>query len=689
MADVIIAFPETAENWDTFCSYRRNHCPELEMIPVTPEVDYLAERAGSRCQSLDCFFDQKELNSQGDRNIRLVEDLSDDFDSVLHSTARWFLRHEWVSLRAFFHPIKIAVDRVSLRLIPILKVFEEIKPQGVVCVEPPAPTGSGIDPLAMNPTFLTSRLIPLLASQLKNCAIVHVDKHGNARQRPGMHLPKQSRQLATSQPTVWARTRIAVDGLWRSMFSSTSKDWSEDTPQPLLIHSIFSEFGTKFVDDWCQKGYGEAKTYDEVFRAQPIPESRLQYARWVGTQLWHSLTTEPLLRRHFVIRQFDCFDLLTPLFQYITEIEIPNLLLFARVAETALRRPKRTVIIAGGMIHQNYIIAKAAEALRIPFVTTHFGGYMGYCDLPLHERYDRGGADYFICGGTGAASSNSQPSPLSFWRPETKFARPVAVGLPWLDELVHRYRRNGSESTDAGMNNSAEKVDHGHEEPGGLTVMYVMSAMVGDLAYLGYVFVPDITVWRFQCRVVEAFERHPSVRLILKPPLKGRYPQVVNPLFEWLACREASNVSVLEQDIPFSEIMDKADAFIIDNPATPLLQAVATTKPLLVFSDKSVLRMYPEAAALLRKRAMLAESEIEFFDMLEKALHSNQWHFSWPVNDEFLTGYGVHLNDGGSAERLASFLLQITCGQRYSENDLCRGILETGARDSRRGVGNG
>ena len=71
-----------------------------------------------------------------------------------------------------------------------------------------------------------------------------------------------------------------------------------------------------------------------------------------------------------------------------------------------------------------------------------------------------------------------------------------------------------------------------------------MSALLGDNCYIGYIFHPEIWLWRFQCDLVRFFAKFTDIELILKPPLIERYPQITNPIFNYLKEQCFSNVHV-------------------------------------------------------------------------------------------------------------------------------------------------
>ncbi|MBI2320744.1 MAG: hypothetical protein HYU88_01245, partial [Chloroflexi bacterium] len=86
-------------------------------------------------------------------------------------------------------------------------------------------------------------------------------------------------------------------------------------------------------------------------------------------------------------------------------------------------------------------------------------------------------------------------------------------------------------------------------------------------------------------------------------------------------------------------------------------------KPVITFADRRWVRFDPGAAALLRKRATLAESAEEFLAAIDAYLRRPDWRLPKPVNDEFLMAYGTHLHDGRSAERAVALLRELALGR--------------------------
>jgi len=186
-------------------------------------------------------------------------------------------------------------------------------------------------------------------------------------------------------------------------------------------------------------------------------------------------------------------------------------------------------------------------------------------------------------------------------------------------------------------------------------IIYVMSALHGDNAYLGYAFHPQIWYCRFQQRLISFLGTYTNIKLILKPPIIDRYPQINNPVIAWVRNSNFCNVTILD-DCRLTDVLDDADAFILDSPSTPLLDIISTDKPFIVYADKQYFRFVPDAASALNKRAIFTETEAEFFHELECFLSLPDWRTARPLDDEFLIRYVVHINDGNAAGRIADFL---------------------------------
>ncbi|MHC4815741.1 MAG: hypothetical protein ACYTFN_21930 [Planctomycetota bacterium] len=615
---VQLAFAESVAQWQVL---RAHGGDALQIIPVTPAVDDQAARTGEPYHTVEDLCDHDTLMQLGDRNIVICEQFCDDLDAWLRTVAAGQPRQEWVSAGAFFHPMKGLLDSLTRRSLPVMNAIDTLAPDSVVCFQLPPYAVSGLSLLDKPALSMTTRIAALAAAArgLEIHWLPEPAHGGEEPEEPAVALP-----MPVSPPRYEAGAGWPQDG------------------QALLVHSLFADVGTGILEAWHGGGMGTHLCFGNVF-PEPEVAARRPACQQLGALLWQHVREDPTIRRHFCVRDVDLFPLVESTLRRICEEGVPDLLAFAPVAERAVANLERAVLATGGMMDRNAVLGKAAHAAGIPMVSIHYGGFLGYSLLPMHERYDLANADYFATGGEGAARTFAQPSSYASWRPERRRARPVPLGAPWVEEIVAAERpRGGGEAT-------------------GRRIMYVMSALLGDNAYLGYAFHPEIWYHRFQRRLIEALSRFPDCHVLLKPPLGDRYPQIDNPIFGWLEEQGYGNIEVMG-NVPLADVLGEADAFIVDSPSTPLLQLVATDKPFLVYADRDYFKFQADAAALLAKRAIYSNTLEGFFEALDRFLAWPDWTLARPVNDEFLAAYATGGTDGRAAERVAGFLHRVALG---------------------------
>ena len=640
-----IGFAEVAFQWKTLLKLKTNGFNDLQIVAVTPEVDYLAGASGELYLSIEDFYTWDQINTLGEENIDIAEDLCKNVDDIVLNIISGFPGIDLVSSRALFHPLKGFLDSLAMRMFPLEAVFKHIQPATVLCFHQNEYKISGANLLDKPSLSLTSRLVPIVAGST-NCEIKwldeqHSDHHNNC--------PRNVMDIDVTYLKTELDKKIH---LLKQAINNYQPVSAFKTNQRLLFsHTGLDNFNEKIIANW--KTFPQADCVDIGNLCVGIPQINNQHVKQVfseiGMLFWKRIDEDSRIRRLFVIRGKNIYSLIRPLLYLLISKELPRLFSVAPFVEANVSTLKKAVVMTGGMMDQNSVIAKACNKYSVPMASTHRGGYLGYCYTPFHERYEMADADYYLCGGPGATETFSKPAPGSHWRGDRKRAKPVTLGLSWLEELVEEYR------TPKTTNMTAPPAGPDKRK----TIMYIMSAMLGDNCYIGHIFHPEIWLWRFQAELISFLSKHPDIDVILKPPVLNRYPQITNPVFDWLKQQDFLNTTVFSEDIRLENILDMADAFVIDSPSTPVWPLTCTDKPFLAYIEKSFFKLVPKAAELLAKRAILADTKNEFFRKLEVFLCSPRWQLNKPINDEFLCHYGTYLNDGNSGRRVAEFLFKL------------------------------
>ena len=657
---VPLGFAETKTQLQALILCKANRYHNLQIIAVTPEVDYLADEIGSEHVTTEDFYYWDQINKLGEENIDIAEQLCDEVDKIIHSVAQMMPGSDLVSFRALFHPLKGFLDSLTMRTVPVEALFKYIKPCVVVCFPQSEYkiTGSGL--LDKPSLSLTSRIVPI-AAKTNNCRIEWLqDSDLKIDSDKSYSYETKDVQLKNSNDNI-ADLAKRIELLKQALQNDKSCEPFKTDRTLLFSNEGLDNFAGKILKSWTNReGTGFANIVTLYSTNLNIDAGILNSIyRELGQLLWHNVNQNKIIRKLFNIRQIDSYPLIEPLLHLLIVNELPRLLIQASIVERNVRNLRKAVVMTGGMIEVNSLIAKACDKYKIPMVSTHRGGFLGYCRTPFHERYELADADYYICGGPGATETFEQPSPMTRWQPERKKAKPVTLGSVWIDEMVSEYRKEKYPQKNIYQEETADEYRKRR------TIMYVMSALLGDNCYIGYVFHPEIWLYRFQLELIDFMTKFPNIDLLLKPPIPDRYPQITNPVFDWVAKHNIQNIRVFSQEIALEKCIDLADAFIIDSPSTPVWPLACTEKPFLAYIDKSFFCMVPKAIELLKKRAIFADTKDGFFEKLENFLHTPEWTLDKPVNDEFLCHYGTYLNDGNSDKRVAEFLFKVVNENNY------------------------
>jgi hypothetical protein len=634
----LLAVVETACQYERIKQLRADGA-DVRTVVATPELDYRAKREGIPTASIADWVDWNLLQAAGEENIDRIEALAEDYSALLRSEVPADYRSDWVSLLAFFHPLKGLADALLLRAMQVSGVLAANPDRAVLCFGHPDYAYQGLNLMDKPSWSLAGRILRIAAltegRPLRDLEATPDDPSWSAPQA----APAATARLKTSRALARLQNIVARLASGRAA--------------PTLFHTFHGEMGRDLIPACNAAFRGRCRPLSELvpWRERTAAEARL--GGGLGTRLWQRATESDALRRHFRFCGLDLYSLAAPLLERITRHAMPRLVALAAAARD-VHPPARSVIALGGMVDEHYVIARWAESSGIPVVSMRYSGFLGYTELPMHERYEFAHCDFQVCNGPGAAAAMRQPAPGSRWRPGVKRAQPVGLGQPWLEEVWIEQRRRESARPAARL-------------------MYVMSSLPGDNAYIGRVYPEDIAYARLQLRIGELLARYATVQVIVKPPLRGRYPQLKPPLLDYLAGASCRNIQVVSE-VPLRDCLDRADAFLLDSLSTPLLYVLATRKPFIVYANPSIWSLYPLARRLLAQRGVVADSEAELLSATARLLADETHTPPHVVDDCFLMQFGLATDDGRAAIRCASFLRELAVNRPLAD-DVLRSFL--------------
>ena len=615
---------ETEPELERLLGWSRQQGTKLRLVALTPEADWAAESRGVPYQTIEELCSEEELLARGLQNFEVTEQLCAVFDRHLHAAAETVPWLQHFSLRYAFYHTKILLDALLHRTLTLKRALEILDPVTVVGFDPDARLRHDVLPRSVS-----ALLLPVMASSM-GVAMVSLQRPADLRQPCAEPLWKRVSQLAARVRRVQERLTPVSTGFEREGAT-------------LVLTGYWSDW--EVLEAWVARG-GRVMDQHEVSRQIAATSLRSFEASRLESVLetfWSTLSGDESARAFFRI---DGVNLLPVIEQRLRELTLGLLRRYTRWA-AAMDQIFDTVpdpVVFGSVFvsMEDIACAVVARLKSIPTVTSQHGGFIGYPDVPMLKFSEPQLSDYCLCYGEGVCEEIRRVVSGDIRQPDAPVTQPVAVGSASLDRLCAR----------------SQRLVHGRRarHPSrGRTVVYVPTLLMGDRRYFSRHIFPDIWYWRLQREVIRLCSRFPDVRLLVK-----RYPRdnVQNPIEAWIRHEGIRNCHVLRR-APLSDVLDQADLFIIDSPATTLLQALTTSKQILVYADHRYMRFHPEAVARLTARATFSTTRVEFLRDIERALHAPDWSLPEPIHTDFLRAYGTYLHDGGSAQRAVHVLRQV------------------------------
>jgi hypothetical protein len=380
--------------------------------------------------------------------------------------------------------------------------------------------------------------------------------------------------------------------------------------------------------------------------------------RWLGKgsnaelgnipSVWNELRNNEEFHRFFVQRGIDFYSIIEERLRFLVEWVTPTCLTAYQEATKLIRRRRVKALVSSTLATcVGHSVAQAAHNIGIPVVTWQHGAY-GTAKYPLVEHTDLMSADdHFVFGGGVVEHYAESARRLS--------TRLVPVGSASLGELQRDF--------------SASKPSFEKPNTEVKTVLYVTSNYYQTNTFIS-IYPPssDNLLWRTQRAIVDILGKHGKYSVVVKlhPSLLYREP----PLRAYAGSRAFHNISFVRREHSFTELLVMADIIVCDWPSTTLLQALTTSKPVLVYLGHQHMDEQPY---LLLKRRALCRSDLESFtNLLDEYLSSGNTNAVDLTDNKFLERYGIMSSEGSAGNRAAKALRQILERWEVKSNDLSR-----------------
>lgn len=242
-------------------------------------------------------------------------------------------------------------------------------------------------------------------------------------------------------------------------------------------------------------------------------------------------------------------------------------------------------------------IFESIRSSGVPIVTYQEGGGAGYLNWPLFNL-DMRMSDHYLVYGNGVKNS-----PFIRGR-----ANVVPVGSLRLARIKNKLKnRQGGQSTVCVVMDNLKTNTYQH---------YPFNGGLFSQAYAN------------QLHILNALKAFEEIKFIIKTVSGKRI------LYE-----KFSSKNIIIEEKPLVDMLDQADAFILDYPSTTLLECLMTNKPIALLYNPEGVEFETGAEQLLKKRIRMSSSPGEYGSMV-RAIISDIKHGSKMTKErEFVDNY--------------------------------------------------
>ena len=234
----------------------------------------------------------------------------------------------------------------------------------------------------------------------------------------------------------------------------------------------------------------------------------------------------------------------------------------------------------------NAFILEILRAESVPIVTYQEGGGAGYLDWPMYAT-DTALSDYFLVYGPGVKRS---------YQEQKVRAKIISVGSLRLQRLSARLDTKTI--------------------PPNSTVIYVVLDNLKKTTHQHY---PNnggffSQAYRHQIAILETLKEFKNQKFVIKtlPGNESLYQQY----------EDDEHISIITS--PLSEILRKADGFIVEYASTILLECVLTNKPIAMLYNTETMAFKKEGLENLRKRVYMTENPLKFKAMINQLIQATK-----------------------------------------------------------------
>lgn len=597
---------------------------DLTIVALSPFARYELDKCGIDYNLIEDFYEPEELYRLGLANFRKVETICRIVDPYLKENIMNVQEANLNICHNDFFRLKVLYDSISIKIFQLRKMMAEISPKKIYFFAEKSHNILDGKNFLKNSVNLYSMLLQSLDWNVSTIPLEKTYQETSTDKSKKICLKDDILRHLLGIPFIFELGLTYKKSGASELLKVLKQKLSIKNSPSILIH------GGGYNWDHMQKVIRKITGW-RIYRT-PFPKEFITSENALTKETVRALKENQDLRKCFSLKGID----FSPVFSEILSAQITPMVeteikLYELLSAFFEEKNVRLVLSSTYGDFSGHIISIIAREMNIPVVLWQHGSY-GYFDRPMTFYQDIKDADYLFVFGDGVKEKYRSIG-------QEHHTKIIPVGSTILERLqkskkpprkIQKRKRNAK------------------------SVVYVTTNYSQNALYIGG-FAPifsDNKLYETQKYLIDYYGEKNSARFIVKYHQSRDYR---DPLFNIYSKEMGfNNIQFEKNEYTFADLVECADAVIIDFPTTTLLQSLITEKPVFVFTG--LLNIDDEPLELLKKRAYCFD-DIEHLTMnldnyledlpLEQAVDLN--------NQEFVIRYGIH---NSNSEQEAIILLK-------------------------------
>jgi hypothetical protein len=530
------------------------------IVCLTPDAQVQLEVDGRQFSLPEDHLSERDLEEAGVAKFvdvaRFCRVVDDEICRILPEVQKTGLRPTWCD----FFRLKILHDAYFLRAYEVSRILAATGPRQILCFSGPGWTAQ--DGWYSEDESLYAAAIQAVGQHLG--LRTEVLSGGDSRRDRSEELTDRWYRRGRLTWKAWLRRRRRALTDAARVISNNSRDgdaylcldYAYDVP------FIATELIRAGKAVWVWDGKSQPCRLGSIRKGARRWQQHL-YGRVMEPMELRALdgiTDIPAVREIWAWEDVSFLSLVKPRMMSFFSIILPALMSVAAEANDVIDRLAPKMIISSTLaLAPNRAIAQVARNRGIPVVVSHHGA-LGTAYAPIHFYQDIDHCDGMLCYGEAVAAYPGRHG-------RDRVATTV-VGSSGIEALatvapsrvsVRRFLR----------------VDRARP-----VVAYAPTNLQGNSRYLSYRAPSDRTCFRVHRRIIEVLASHPAYQIVVKDHPTGGWPS----LGRWIRQKGWDHVDLIKSP-HFRDLVNLADAVVIDLASTVLLEALQTDCRIYLYND--------------------------------------------------------------------------------------------------------